>query len=42
VRISGDGTPEQFREIHAMVQATSPNLFNLTRAVQIVPELVVS
>jgi hypothetical protein len=24
------------------VQATSPNLFNLTRAVQIVPELVVS
>jgi uncharacterized OsmC-like protein len=42
VRISGDGTPDQFREIHAAVQATSPNLFNLARAIRIVPELVVS
>jgi uncharacterized OsmC-like protein len=42
VRIGGDGTPEQFREIHAAVQATSPNLFNLTRAVRIVPELVLA
>jgi uncharacterized OsmC-like protein len=42
VKIGGDGTPEQFREIHAAVQATSPNLFNLTRAVRIVPELILS
>jgi uncharacterized OsmC-like protein len=42
VRIGGDATPDQLREIHAAVQATSPNLFNLTRAVQIVPDLVVS
>jgi uncharacterized OsmC-like protein len=42
VRISGDGTPDQFREIHAAVQATSPNLFNLTRAIQIVPEMVLT
>jgi uncharacterized OsmC-like protein len=39
VWISGNGTSEQFREIHAAVQATSPNLFNLTREIRIVPEL---
>jgi uncharacterized OsmC-like protein len=42
VKIGGNGTPDQFREIHAAVQATSPNLFNLTRAVRIVPELILS
>jgi uncharacterized OsmC-like protein len=42
VMIAGDGTPDQFREIHAAVQATSPNLFNLARAVRIVPELVLA
>jgi uncharacterized OsmC-like protein len=42
VRLSGNGSSEQFRDIHAAVQATSPNLFNLTQAVRIVPELVVS
>ncbi len=40
VRMSGNGSPEQFREIHAAVQATSPNLFNLTRAIRILPTLV--
>ena len=33
VRIAGDGTPEQFAEIHAEVQATSPNYDNLARAI---------
>ncbi len=35
VRITGDGTPEQFAEIHAEVQATSPNFDNLARAIRI-------
>jgi uncharacterized OsmC-like protein len=30
VRIKGDGTPEQFREIHDTVVATSPNYFNVS------------
>ena len=34
VRIAGDGTPEQFEEIHAEVQATSPNYDNLARAIR--------
>ena len=32
VRIAGDGTPEQFAEIHAEVQRTSPNYDNFARA----------
>ena len=34
VRIAGDGTAEQFAEIHAEVQATSPNSDNLARAIR--------
>ena len=34
VRIQGDGTPEQYREIHQAVMQTSPNYFNLTRPVR--------
>ena len=34
VRIAGDATPEQFAEIHAEVQATSPNYDNLARAIR--------
>ena len=34
VRIAGDGTAEQFAEIHAEVQATSPNYDNLARALR--------
>lgn len=33
VRISGNGTPEQFEEIHQAVQKTSPNFFNLNSPV---------
>lgn len=35
VRIKGDGTPEQFREIHETVMKTSPNYFNVSRPIAI-------
>jgi uncharacterized OsmC-like protein len=35
VRIKGDGTTEQFREIHDTVVRTSPNYFNVSRPVRI-------
>lgn len=35
VRIAGNGTPEQFREIHENVMKTSPNYFNLSRPVRL-------
>jgi uncharacterized OsmC-like protein len=35
VRIKGDGTPEQFQEIHETVARTSPNYFNLSRPVRL-------
>jgi organic hydroperoxide reductase OsmC/OhrA len=41
VRIKGDGTPEQFATIHDLVMATSPNFYNLSRAVALNPKLVV-
>jgi hypothetical protein len=39
VRIKGDGTAEQFREIHENVMKTSPNFFNLSRPVRLDAEL---
>lgn len=33
VRIKGNGTPEQFEEIHEHVKKTSPNYFNMSRVV---------
>jgi uncharacterized OsmC-like protein len=41
VRIKGDGTPEQFEEIHRNVMKTSPNFFNLSRPIRIDARLVV-
>jgi len=41
VRIKGDGTPEQFQQIHEIVMKTSPNRFNLAEAIRLEPELVV-
>ena len=41
VRIRGDGTKEQFAEIHKAVMATSPNFYNLSNAVKLEPTLVV-
>jgi hypothetical protein len=42
VRIRGDGTKEQFAEIHDAVIATSPNFYNLSRPVALKPTLVVA
>jgi uncharacterized OsmC-like protein len=41
VRIKGNGTKEQFAEVHQAVMATSPNFYNLSRAVALKPALVV-
>jgi uncharacterized OsmC-like protein len=41
VHIKGDGTKEQFAEIHDAVMATSPNFYNLSRRVALKPTLVV-
>jgi uncharacterized OsmC-like protein len=41
VRLIGDGTPEQMAQIHERVQATSPNFFNLTRAVPVTSRLII-
>ena len=40
VSIEGDGTREQFEEIHAAVQAISPNFFNLAQPIQMCGTLV--
>lgn len=34
VHIAGNGTPEQFAEIHRNVMATSPNYFNMARPIR--------
>ena len=41
VRIKGNGTAEQFREIHDTVLRTSPNYFNVSRPIRIDACLVV-
>jgi uncharacterized OsmC-like protein len=41
VRIKGNGTREQFAEIHKVVMATSPNFHNVSRPVDLKPTLVV-
>ena len=41
VRIAGNGTPEQFEEIHQTVMKTSPNYFNLSRPIRLESTLVV-
>jgi uncharacterized OsmC-like protein len=41
VRIKGSGTKQQFAEVHQAVMATSPNFYNMSRAVALKPALVV-
>ena len=41
VRIKGNGTPEQFAEVHEAVIATSPNFYNVSHPVTLKPTLVV-
>ena len=42
VRIKGNGSPDQFQEIHDTVMKTSPNYFNISRPIRIDAELVVA
>lgn len=41
VRIKGDGTKEQFQEIHETVIKTSPNRFNIAQPIKLDAELIV-
>ena len=41
VVIKADGTEQQLRKIHELVLATSPNFYNLTRAVPVAPALII-
>lgn len=41
VRIKGNGTPQQLREIHETVMRTSPNFFNIANPIRMRPALVV-
>ena len=41
VRISGNGTREQFQKIHETVIATSPNRWNIANPIRLTSELVV-
>lgn len=34
VTLKGDGTPEQYEEIHMAVKATSPNYFNMAQPIE--------
>ena len=40
VRLKGDGTREQYEEIHKTVVATSPNYYNIANAIKLNTELV--
>jgi hypothetical protein len=35
VKLKGNGTPQQFREIHETVIKTSPNYFNVSQPIRI-------
>jgi uncharacterized OsmC-like protein len=41
VRVRGNGTPEQFRQIHENVRKTSPNYFNMANPIRLDGTLVV-
>lgn len=41
VRIKGNGTKEQFQEIHEAVCATSPNRFNIAQPIKLDAQLIV-
>ena len=41
VRIRGNGTPEQFEEIHETVKKTSPNYFNIVHPIKLDAKLIV-
>ena len=40
VRLKGNGTPEQYKEVHKTVIATSPNYYTISHAVKLNTELI--
>jgi uncharacterized OsmC-like protein len=40
VRLKGDGTREQYEEVHKAVVTTSPNYYNITNAIKLSTELI--
>ena len=42
VRVKGNGTPEQFEQIHRTVMATSPNRYNVANPIRLEAKLVVN
>lgn len=42
VRIKGNGTREQFEDVHAAVMATSPNYYNVANPIALRPTLVIA
>lgn len=40
VRLKGNGTPEQYEEVHKAVVATSPNYYNISNAIKLNTELI--
>lgn len=41
VHIAGDGSQEQFTRLHEVIRATSPNFYNMTRAIPLDSRMVV-
>ena len=41
VRLAGDGTPEQLRQLHETVQRTSPNYHNISQPIELTCDLVI-
>jgi uncharacterized OsmC-like protein len=41
VRLKGNGTKEQYEEVHQAVVATSPNYYNMTHAIKLNAELII-
>jgi len=41
IRVKGNGTPEQYRKAHEAMIATSPNYYNINKAIQLESELIV-
>jgi uncharacterized OsmC-like protein len=41
VRLKGNGTKEQYEEVHKAVVATSPNYYNITHAIKLNTELII-
>jgi uncharacterized OsmC-like protein len=41
MQVKGAATPEQFQHVFATMLATSPNFHNVTRPVEVIPQLIV-